>query len=231
MRFLHILVSVTFICSGLNAQLNPLGAYNQLVVQDWNGEYIRIGPYQVKGSPFLFGEAFMGKIAFKGGKEIKNTKILYNLHNQEAGLEKNNEIFKAEDPVTEFTISLTEKYGSANLHFVSSDVYDKSDSKSFYNVLNDGSKIAFLRQFKIKLIPDPSNTMAKDVKAVDQYMEYYIYSKEKKELVKVKLKEKEILKYLILDDNTKRYIYQNKIDFSKENELVKFFSAYNTDFK
>ena len=230
MKMKYFLICLLFLFFKSNAQVDPLGTYNRYVVENWAGEYVRIGPYQVKGSPYLFGESFPGSILYKGGKSVANTKILYDVYSQKAGIAVDNKIFEAEDAVEAFVISLSDKLGANRLLFKNSYIYGKPEMKSYLNVLEDGEKVAFLKQFKSKLLPDPTNTMAKDKKIFDQYYEYYIYLKQNKELYKIKLKEKDIMKRFGNDEQIKNYLSQNVVDFSKENEVISFLNKYNNNF-
>jgi hypothetical protein len=230
MKTRYLLIGLLFLFSKTFAQVDPLGAYNRYVVENWSGEYVRIGPYQVKGSPYFFGESLPGNITYKGGKKAADTKILYDVYNQKVGVAQNNEIFEATEAVEEFIISLPAKYGSGKLLFRNSYVYGEAGMKSYLNVLDDGDKISFLKQFKIKLLPDPTNTMAKERKVFDQYSEYYIYSKASKELSKVKLKEKDIMKILGNGEQVKNYLSKNEVDFSKEEEVISLINKYNNNF-
>jgi hypothetical protein len=69
----------------------------------------------------------------------------------------------------------------------------KSNVKGYLNLLSDGPKLAFLRQYKSRLVPDPTNMYSKDIRIFEQYYEYYIYIKKTGELIKVRLKEKDIV--------------------------------------
>lgn len=229
LRSKYLAICFLLIVGELNAQLNTLGDYNQLIVSNWAGEFVRIGPYQVKGSLYLFGESFPGTIHFQSGQKITNTKILYNVYHQIAGIDKGNEIFEMSDKVEEFTITLPEKYGSGNLVFKAADQYGKNNVKGYFNVLSEGKKMSLLKLFKCKLMPDPTNTLSKDTKIFEQYVEYYIYSPTSKALQKIKLKEKDILKSIVMDDHVKNIILQNKTDFSNETDIIRFFDQYNKD--
>jgi hypothetical protein len=72
--------------------------------------------------------------------------------------------------------------------------------------------------------------MAKERKVFDQYSEYYIYSKASKELSKVKLKEKDIMKILGNGEQVKNYLSKNEVDFSKEEEVISLINKYNNNF-
>lgn len=208
------------------AQPNTLGEFNKFIAQNWSGEYLRIGQYKVRGTPFLFGESFQGTIKYQGGVK-SDTKILYDLYNQKAGAEFKNGILQSDKEVEEFSISLPDKYGGNVLFFRNSQLYGKNAVNGYLNVLEDGAKFSFLKVFQIKLVPDPSNMMDKEIKLFEQYSEYYIYNKATKELRKIKLREKNIKKELGDEQFVKEYIAQNGLDISKEIDMIKLIQGFN----
>src|SRR5687768_8526194 len=138
-----------------NAQVDPVGAFNRHIASNWAGEYVRISQYRVKGTPYLLGESFPGAITYKGGKTANN-KILYDLYSQKAGIDMQNQIYESGEMVEEFTIQLPEKFGGQKLLFKNANLYGDAKINGYLNVLEDGSKLVFLKAFKIKLSPDPT---------------------------------------------------------------------------
>lgn len=228
--FVSIAVAM-FSASPSFAQVDPVGAFNRHIAANWKGEYVRVGNYQVKGSPYLLGESFWGTIDYKDGKTVKGIKVIYDLLNQVAGIDlrKNNEIFEAEQGIEKFTIDLTENYGGNTLVFVNSQVYGLD--KGYVNLLVDGERVALLKDYKVKIVSDPTNLMDKNIKVFDQYFEYYILDKATRRLEKIKLKEKEILSSVKADDASKAFIASNNLDIKKEKDLIKFITGYNNNFK
>ena len=208
------------------AQVDPVGQFNRHVVENWKDEYLRIGQYKVRGTPYLFGESFPGTLTFKGGVK-NNTKILYDLYNQKAGADVNNSILESDLAIDEFSISLPAKFGGNTLLFKSTDAYGNTSLKNYFNVLEDGAKASLLKIFKIKLVSDPSNMMDKEQKIFEQYYEYYLYNKTTKELNKIKLKEKDFAKQLGDDFFVKNFIGKGNLDVSKEVDAIKLVQAYN----
>jgi transcription initiation factor IIE alpha subunit len=90
-----------------------------------------------------------------------------------------------------------------------------------------GEKVALLKVFRAKLVPDQTNNMAKDMKVFEQYYEYYFYTKSTHALNNIKLRKKDIIKELHSDDFIKNYTSNNQIDFSKEPEVIKLINKYN----
>lgn len=214
------------------AQSDPLGDFNRHVLANWNGNYHRISQYRVKGTPFLYGESFPGTIDYKGGKTVKGINILYDLFTQTTGIDlrNNSEIFAAEQGVERFTVNLTDKHGGKTLVFVNADGFTK-DYKGYYNLLADGEKVALLKAFKLKLDPDPTNQMAKDIRVAEQYSEYFIYNKATREMQKVKLKEKDFLKELNASGEAKGFIKAKNLNIAEEAHSIQFITAYNKNFQ
>lgn len=208
------------------AQVDPVGQFNKHIVENWKGEYIRIGQYRVKGTPYLFGESFPGTLTFKGGVKT-DTKIRYDLYNQKAGADVKNNILESDQVLEEFSISLPAKFGGNTLLFKSSELFGNSSLKNYFNVLEDGSKVSLLKIFKIKLVSDPSNMMDKETKIFEQYYEYYLYNKSTKELSKSKLKEKDIAKQLNDEEFVKDFITKSELDVSKETDVIKLIQGFN----
>lgn len=208
------------------AQPNPLGEYNKYIAQNWAGEYLRIGQYKVKGSPFLYGESFTGTVTYQGGAK-SDTKVLYDLYNQKAGAEYKNGILESDKEVEGFSISLPAKYGGGSLVFKNAGLYGPSSVKGYLNVLEDGSKFSFFKMFQIKLVPDPSNMMDKELRLFEQYNEYYVYSKATKDLKKIKLREKDIKKELGDEEFVKDFITKNSLNVSQEVDMIKLIQGIN----
>jgi len=208
------------------AQVDPVGQFNKHIVENWKGEYIRISQYRVKGTPYLLGESFPGTLTYKGGLK-SDTKILYDLYHQKVGADFKNSILETDQILEEFSISLPEKFGGKTLLFRSAEVYGNTSLKSYLNVLEDGSKVPLLKLFKVKLVSDPSNMFDKELKIFEQYYEYYLYNKSTKELSKIKLKEKDLIKQLGDEEFLKEFIAKSDLDVSKEVDAIKLVNGYN----
>lgn len=209
------------------AQPNTLGEFNKFIAQNWNGEYYRLGQYKVKGTPFFLGQSFEGTLVTKDGAKNK-AKILYDLHNQEAGLDGGNTILQTNSgaPV-EFTLMIPSDLSKETLVFKHADAFPKAGGKRYFNVLEDGAKFALLKEFKIRTVPDPSNMMDKELRLFEQYFEYYLYNKSSAELTRIKLREKDLKKAIGDDKVFKEYTTSVKTNFSKESDVADFVAAIN----
>lgn len=208
-----------------NTVSDPLAEFNKNVAANWNGRHYRIGPFNVKGSPFLFGQSFQGAIAYKGNMQGKANNVFYDIYNQQAGIDINGDLGAPHEPVESFSLSLPEQFGGTILHFKKANLFGENNVKGFFAVLSDGPKVSLLKYFKAILMTDPVNQMDRDAKVFQQIAEYYLFQKETKSLKKIKLKEKEITKDL---DATavKNVLNTNKYDFSTEADVIKFVSNY-----
>ena len=210
-----------------HAQTNTLGEFNKHVVEKWANDYIRVSRYRVKGSPFLLGESFPGNITYVDGSEMKKINVLYNIYEQRAGMEVGKEMVQPGTAIKQFMVQLPEKFGSELLLFKPAADYEPK-MEGYLNVVAEGPKASLLKAFRAKLVADPSNMYANDIKMFEQYAEYYIHLAGKKELVKVKLRDKDLIKALGGAENLKEYIVAERLDVAKEGDAVKLLHYLNS---
>jgi hypothetical protein len=223
----YLLFPFLFICITCIGQVDPIGAINRSAVENKSGGYLNVGPYKVKGSPYLYGESFVGAIEYSTGKGLLDRKILYNLYDQKAGLEINDLLFEADESIKEFYIKLSDEYGGSKLLFKNSSEFGDKKIKGFFNVLVDGEKAMLLKYFKIRLQPDPVNTLAKDIKVFEQYHEYYLFFKNTQSLKKIKLRKKDLAKEFEDDPYIKTYLSNYPQDLFIETDLINLIKNYN----
>ena len=224
-HLLLLFLSCCFLKTG-KTQVDPVGSFNRHVFEAWKGEAIRIGPFSVKGSPYLFGEAFDGSISYRGGKGLNHAKILYDVYHQKAGVELQSMIYEAAQPVDSFTITLPQQFGGKKSLFKSNSFYS-GDKKGFYNVLEEGDNVSFLKMYKSKLVADPNNNMDTKSKVFEQYVEYYLYKKNDLIPHSVKLRKKDFLKEFGDENFSTQYLVNNTLDFTREEDVAKMMNAYN----
>jgi hypothetical protein len=185
-----------FVLGKLFAQPDPIGNFNKHVIEKWTHDYIRVSQYRVKGSPYLLGESFNGDITMKTGVATVDKKILYDIYDQKVGVDLDKKFVAPDGEVSGFFIQLSENFGGEKLNFINASNLPKVSLKGYLNVIADGSKFAFLRQYRIRLVADPAEMYSKDIKLFEQYYDYYIYNRAKAELNKIKLKDKDVLEAL-----------------------------------
>jgi hypothetical protein len=211
-----------------DAQLGYIAQYNKKMAESWDGEYIHISQYKVKGTPYLLGEAFPGTVKYRGGG-TNNGNILYNLLEQKAGIGYNNQIYDNGGVIEEFTMNLPKLYGGEVLLFKNTELFGNTDLKSYFNIIEDGAKVSFLKIFRIRLIPDPSNQMDKELRIFEQYFDYYLYVKGNKNLSKIKLKSKDVISQFGEEEFIKNQIKSADLDVSKEEDMIKLIRAINNN--
>ena len=225
-----LLTLAVFAATSTFAQVDPVGNFNKHVVEQWTGDYVRIGQWKVKGSPYFLGEPFPGILNYTDGKSAKSDKILYDLHNQKVGFKQGNDALESLNSVESFSISLPDRYGNKNLVFRNSAAFG-DNSNTYYNVLEDGAKLVFLKQYKTKLVPDSRNMLDKDAKMFEQVYDYFIYNKGTKTLHKIKLREKDLLKELEAEPAAKDYVTKSVASLSTEHDFITVINTVNTQFK
>lgn len=212
------------------AQVDPVGNFNKHIVEQWTGDYVRVGQFKVKGSPYFLGEPFPGTITYSDGKSAQSQYILFDLHNQKVGFKQGNEALESIKAVESFSINLPDKFGNKKLLFKNGAAFGDA-SNTYYNILEEGPKFAFLKQYKIKLVADSRNTLDKDAKMFEQAYDYYIYNKSAKTLHKIKLREKDLLKELESEPAAKDYVVKNVPSLSTEHDFISVINTVNTQFK
>lgn len=221
-----IIICLGFMVNGF-AQVDPVGAYNRFMAENWSGQYTRVGQNKVKGSPHLFGKAFPGQIDYGNGMFITKEKVLYNLLDQKAGPEVNGEIFEADNKPMQFILELPRENGGKKL-FKHSSAYGNEKLNAYFNVVTDGAYVALLKAYKIKLSPDPTNMMDKDLKLFEQYTEYYVFVHGNGgSLQKIKLKKKDIMDVLSKIPGAAEKANKSNGDFSNEDDMKDLFLSVN----
>ena len=195
MKKVFFILGIIF-CNDIIAQPDPIGNFNKHVIEKWTHDYIRVSQYRVKGSPFLLGESFSGDITMKTGVVTVDKKILYDIYDQKVGIDLDKKFVAPDGEVSGFFIQLSENFGGEKLNFINAANLSKVNLKGYLNVIADGSKFAFLRQYRIRLVADPAEMYSKDIKLFEQYYDYYIYNRATAELNKIKLKDKDVLEAL-----------------------------------
>lgn len=209
-------------------QADAIGAFNRFVVHNWAGQYVRIGNYKVKGSPFLLGESFPGKIRLMGSNVSQPAKVLYNLYEQNAGPGTDDQILVTDKLVEEFTIELPEKFGGVPLTFKHCGMYAKPKLKCYFNVLAEGPSVSFLKVYRIRVIADPSNMMDKELRVFEQYYEYFlINNKGTAEVEQVKLKKRDFENELSSLEGAPAIFKSNQFEYATEEDFVKLVKALN----
>ncbi|HEX6848198.1 MAG TPA: hypothetical protein VF144_14550, partial [Chitinophagaceae bacterium] len=211
-------VGFMFIALNTKSQVipDPLSTYNKHLAERWSGEYMQVSQYKVKGSPYLLGKAFPGTVKFADGNTINNVQITYDLYNEKVSFEKDSLFFELDKLIKEFSIMLPAEYGNTNLVFRNAASFGDTKKKGYYNIISESGKYVFMKEFKLKLVPDPANTLAKDYKMFEQYYEYLLYDTSGRNLSKIKLNKKSVLSFFQNKSAAEKEINDSRIDVSTE---------------
>lgn len=196
--------------------VDPLAAYNKHLAERWSGEYMQVSQYRVKGSPFFLGAAFPGTLKFHNGNTKNNVQIKYDLYNEKVSFETDSLVFELDKLISEFSIMLPAEYGNTNLVFRNAASFGDPKKKGFYNVISESGKYVFIKEFKLRLVPDPANTLAKDYKMFEQYYEYFLYDTASRNMEKIKLNKKSVLSFFENKSAVEKEMNDSKIDLSTE---------------
>lgn len=210
------------------SQTDAIGDFNKHVIEKWSEDFIRISQYKVKGSPYLLGESFDGALVVKSGIVASNQKILYDLYNQKVGVEINKEFIKPDGEVLSFFIQLPEKFGNEKLEFINSSTLKNVSFNGYLNILETGSKLIFLRQYKTRVIADPANMYSKDFRIFEQYYDYYLYNNATNSLEKIRPKQKDVISALN-GMPASVFALANSYNFSTVNSIREFVKKVNAN--
>jgi hypothetical protein len=189
-------IALILLTTALFAQPDPIGNFNKHVIEKWSHEYIRVSQYRVKGSPYLLGEPFDGSIEMKSGIKTDGKKILYNIFEQKVGVEMEKELVAPDGDVKAFQIQLPDKFGGEKMNFINADNLAKSPVKGYLNVFIDGPNAALYRQYRNRLVADPSEMYSKEIRMFEQYYDYFLHNKKSGVIEKVRLREKDFVAVL-----------------------------------
>lgn len=206
------------------SQLDQIGSYNRYIIEKWDGQFYRVGPFKVKGSPFLFGKPYPGRIGYDGHALSKNETILYDVYEQKVGPDMNGKIFEADKEVTEFELFDQHDEYADTLRFVNGSMVGSKGKTQYYQLLGGGDKVAFLKSYRLRVVADPSNMMDKDMKIFEMYDEHFIYSKEDG-LKKVRMSEKDIMKALAKFPEAAKLSKGFGTSFNSEKSIGQFIAA------
>ena len=218
--YLIIFCAFTFMQTSAQQIPDPLAAYNKNLAERWSGEYMQISQYKVKGSPYFLGKAYPGILKFADGTKTNGVRILYDLYNEKAGIESDSGFIELDNEIREYSILLPQEYGGKNLVFRNATAFGDPKKKGFYNVLGESRRYRFLKEYKLKLVPDPVNSLAKDYRMFEQYFEYYLFDSTTRNMKKVKLNKKNISSFFDDKEAVENAIKNNNIDLSSEDGVV-----------
>ena len=218
-NYLFIFCAGIFIQASAQQIPDPLAAYNKNLAERWSGEYMQISQYRVKGSPYFLGKAYPGILKFADGRTRNGVWIRYDLYNEKVTIELDSVFMELNNEISEYSIILTD-YGGKNLVFRNATAFGDSKKKGFYNVLGESRRYRFLKEYKLKLVPDPVNSLAKDYRMFEQYFDYYLFDSTTRNMKKIKLNKKNISSFFEDKEAVENAIKINNIDLSSEDGVL-----------
>lgn len=167
------------------AYTDPAQAYVRMLLDKSENAYVVIGNFKVKGTPYLFGERYNGKVYAKEGT-VDNVFVSYNTYNQtlevfttkeqEAGIEKSVESidsFRYSPPNYE------------NLFFVNG-AYLGAKEKAFFQRVAGGSTVQLYKRYKSDLGIVSTNYIQSELRQFNLAYDYFYYDLAKKQLKKLR---------------------------------------------
>lgn len=222
MKKYYLIIFGAFIFIQTSAQQlpDPLAAYNKNLAERWSGEYMQISQYRVKGSPYFLGRAFPGILKFADGTTKNGVWIRYDLYNEKVSIELDSVFMELNNEISEYSIILTEEFGGKNLVFRNATAFGDPKKKGFYNIIGESKRYVFGKEYKVKLVPDPVNSLAKDYRMFEQYSDYFLFDSITRNMKKIKLNKKSVSSFFADKDAVENTIKENNIDVSSEDGVV-----------
>lgn len=192
-----------------------------------------------KGTPYLYNQWKTGYLIINDSIISSQEKIQFNLQTGELIIGSKNEtgIVITDKSVTGFAIDKGDNITNINRRVfanIKASQFENSDNTSqFYEVISNLQQTNYLIKDVKKYLFDPNksrgyqtqNSLPQEYK---EKVSYFIKNTSGK-YVKTKLRKKNILK--VLDDKNseiKAFVSSNKINFSKEHDIVRILNYYHT---
>lgn len=177
---------------------DPALNHNRLLQQRLGeGNYIVIGAYKVKGTPFLFGGRNNADL-FTPNEKAYNIDISYNTYNQEVEFTStanpSTPLMKEPGEVDSFIIRQNLAGGiSQDNKFVYGTLLGTSE-KAYFQVVEAGSRFSLYKRYRSELGYVSDNYVQSELRQFDMEADYFYYDAEKKSLKKLKLNQGSIIK-------------------------------------
>lgn len=216
-------------------------AFAQIANVDLNGSPLRLTPYSdIDGSPYLFADWAKADIGTTNAGLKEDVAYRFNIHDNELEVvnEAGNTIYLnkdyveyvvlqrpsiliAQSPVQGLLPNLLFKKGFDNIKGVG--------PKDLVNVLAEGKKYTLVRKFYSDLVTPPKNSYAPTAGRMFVFEESFYLINANFDVVNVKSRTNVIVKALDPSDQdkAKQIIKEGKLDLSREDHLVLFFTELN----
>ena len=158
------------------AFVDPAQAFNKMQLEKKEGSsYERIGPYKVKGTPYLYGGGQVASVFAKGFSIKDVIKVNYNTYNQQLELVFNKETaaeIKNNAEVDSFLIKVSMTDYKADLKFFSVKLFSSKDN-FFLQEVYKGTKYSLFKRYKSDLGYVSTNYVQSDLREYDLIFDYY----------------------------------------------------------
>lgn len=218
-------------------------SFAQISNIDLNGAPLRLTPYSdIEGSPYLFADWAKADIGTSNAGLKEDVAYRFNIHDNELEVvnEAGNTIYLNKDYVEyvvlqrpSILIAQSNIQGLLpNLLFKKGFDYIKGvDAKDLVNVLAEGKKYTLVRKFFSDLVTPPKNSYAPTAGRMFVFEENYYLINSNFEVSNIKSRSNVIVKALDSADHdkAKKIIKEGKLDLSREDHLVLFFTQLNEE--
>ncbi len=235
---LFVLISISFLSaqslgmpSAPGSWSDPALNHNRLIQNRMGeGTYKLIGPFKVKGTPFLYGEKHEGDF-FSADEKAWNLKISYNVYNQELEFysKENSEqtLVKQPGELDSFIIHADPATMIDHpLKFVYGTVIGAKD-KFYYQELYTGSQYSLYKKYKGDLNYVSDNYIQSELRQFDMDYEYYYIDHATKQVKKLKKNSSAVVKEFKNIKDISALVDATEFTANPELVLRKIFTALN----
>jgi hypothetical protein len=216
-------------------------SFGQISNISLNGAPARITPYtEVEGSPYLFEDWSRANIGLTNAGLKENVAFKFNIYDNELEVinEAGNTIYLTKDYVEYVELERPSLIlaNSMNQGLLPSLLFKKGfevvkgvGPNDLVNVLAEGKKYTLIRKFYTDLVTPPKNSYAPTAGRMFVFEETFFLIDADDNVTGVKNRSNVILKALNPEDQelAKKIIKEDKLDLSREDHLVLFFTELN----
>ncbi len=217
-------------------------AFGQISNVDMNGSPARLIAYNgIEGSPYLFDDWSKAKIGTTNAGLKENISYKFNIHDNELEVisETGNKINLSKEYVEYAILERPSILIADNSSGLLPQLLLKKgfgfvkglEDNDFVNVISEGKNYTLIRKFYADLVTPPKNSYAPTPGRMFVFEETFFLIVPNDEYVQVKNRTNSILKVLQIKDQekAKEIIKEGKLDLSREDHLVIFFSKLNEE--
>jgi len=209
------------------------------VVENMNGDnknYLRnenflesilnINGERVFGTPFLYDEWFDGVITTKDGR-VYNYKLRYNVYDQVVSYILGKDTMDVNEEIKNFILMIPAKDSIVQEQFINANQFRREKNTFYYEVIIDKAAGQLLKANK-KVIRNFSDVLLSSkgkTRLVPESIFFY-YNNSAKKIFKIRADESNLGELLNVDNNTLLRLHSENYDFTKEADIISFFTNY-----